>query len=106
MQVVITEDKAITRRQYARQPTSDVTKIDVTSFTSEEAEEKIKELYEKVDNVWRCLACDYTTTARSSDVRKHVETHLTGLSYSCNLCNKEFRLRNSLSRHKSTVHNK
>ena len=98
MQVVRINEKikATTQRQYARQPTTDVVKI--------EAEEKIAELYEKVDNVWRCLACEYTTTGRSSNVRRHVETHINGLSYSCNLCNKEFRLSNSLSNHKSTVH--
>ena len=75
----------------------------VTSLTPEETEEKIAELYEKVDNVWRCLACEYTTTY-SSHVRRHVEKHITGLSYTCNLCSKEFRLSNSLSNHKSTVH--
>ena len=97
-------DKVIQRRQYARPTTSDVAKIDVTSFTPEEAEEKIKELYERVDEVWRCLACEYTTTNSSSNVRRHVETHLDGLSYSCNLCNKEFRLKNTLNMHKYKVH--
>ena len=96
-------NKVIQRRQYEKPTTSDVAKIDVTSFTSEEAEEKIKELYERIDGVWRCLACDYTTTL-IGNVKRHVETHIIGLSYSCNLCSKEFRLKNSLNNHKRNVH--
>ena len=90
--------KEITWRQYARPANNDV-----TSFTSEEIEEKIKELYQKVDGVWTCMACDYTST-KSTNVYRHVEIHMDGLSYSCNLCNKEFRLINSLRKHKFIVH--
>ena len=96
-------NKANHRRQYERPTTSDVAKIDVTSFNFEEADEKIKELYERVDGVWRCSACDYTTTL-IGNVKRHVETHIIGLSYSCNLCNKEFRLKSSLYNHKRNVH--
>ena len=98
------KNKLITRRQSARPTTCDVAKIDMTSFTSDEAEEKIKELYERVDGEWRCLTCDYTTTNGSGNVKRHVETHIIGLSYSCNLCHKEFRLKNSLNFHKYNVH--
>ena len=90
--------KVISRRQYARPANNDV-----TSFTSEEIEEKIKELYQKVDGEWTCIICDYSSKFKAN-VRKHVEKHMDGLSYSCNLCNKEFRLINSLNCHKSMVH--
>ena len=95
--------EVITRRQNRKPPNSDASKIDVTSFTSEEIKERIKELYQRIDGVSSCMVCDYTSTY-SSHVKKHVEKHMDGLSYSCNLCNKEFRLIDSLSRHKSTIH--
>ena len=97
--------EVITRRQYKRPPNSDASKIDVTSFTSEEIEEKIKELHQKINGVWTCMVCDYTSS-KSTNVRKHVEKHMDGLSYSCDLCNREFRLINSLNSHKSIAHSK
>ena len=102
--VRIQESKeVVTRRQYKRPSNSDASKIDVTSFTSEEIEEKIKELHQKMDGMWTCMVCDYTSKF-STSVRKHVEKHIDGLSYSCNLCNKEFRFVNSLNSHKSLFH--
>ena len=94
-----------TQRRYSRpsSTSSDVARIDVTSLNAEEVEQKIKELYEKVDGVWACMTCDYTSTKRFN-VRKHVDKHIDGLSYSCNLCDKEFRSSNSFYAHKSTAH--
>ena len=89
------------RKQYLR--TSAVEKIDVVSLNSEEIEEKKKELFEKRDGVWNCLACDYTSS-HLGDMRKHVETHIVGLCYTCNICSKEFRSKNCLNKHKSTSH--
>ena len=95
--------EVITRRQYARPPNRDVNKIDVTAFTPEEIQDKIEELYRKIDGMWSCMACDYTSPHRTN-VRKHVEKHIEGLSYSCNLCHKEFRSVNSLNCHKFNAH--
>merc|ERR1712147_19084 len=50
------------RRQSARVHNDNVTKFDVGSMTPEEIEVKRKELYQKDDGVWRCLACDYITS--------------------------------------------
>ena len=91
------------RQQLRRISTSAVEKIDVASLNSEEIKDKMKELYEKNDEVWSCLACDYTTID-IRNIRRHVETHLDGLCYTCNICSKEFRSRNLLNVHKSTNH--
>ena len=94
------------KRQYSRSSSVDVAKFDVGSLTSEEIDKKMRELYEKTDEGWRCLACGHTNSgSKSSNIRMHVETHLDGLSYNCNICNKEFRSRNDLNNHKnSSIH--
>ena len=81
-----------------------VAKIDVGSMSAEEIERKKNELYQKIDGVWSCLACSYTAKDRKDNVRKHVETHIDGLCYTCPLCNKEFRSKDSLSNHKYLKH--
>ena len=86
--------EVITRRHYRRPSNNDASKIDVTSFTSEEIKDKIKELHQRIDGVWTCMVCDYTSTY-GNNVKKHVEKQL---------CNKEFRLVDSLNKHKSSVH--
>ena len=56
-----------------------------------------------INEVSSCLSCDYTS-ARQHNLKKHVEKHIEGLSYSCNLCEKEFRKSDSLQHHKYIVH--
>ena len=78
------------RSKYCRPSSNNSAKINVGFMNSEEIEKKMKELYQKIDGVWRCLECDYSTT-RNYSIKIHIDTHIEGLSYSCNLCNKEFR---------------
>ena len=84
-------------RQFERPQTSAVDMIDDTMLTSEQEIkefwlDKVKELYKKIDGVNTCMVCDYTDrTHNTSNIRRHVEKHIDGLSYSCNLCNKNFR---------------
>ena len=90
----------ITRRQ-----PRDNAVINVGSLKAEEIDTKMRELYEKTDDGWKCLACDHTSKGKvSSNIRQHVETHMDGLCFTCNLCDKEFRSRNSLNRHKNYTH--
>ena len=88
----------------AKAASNGVARIDVGSMSSKEIELKIKELYEKVDGVWRCLACEYTTNNSSGSIRRHIESHIDGLSYKCTQCNKEFRSSNILTTHKIRSH--
>ena len=69
-----------------------VAKLDDVSMTDEEIELKKNELYQKIEDIWRCFACAYTSL-RGYDIRKHVETHLDRLCYTCTLCNRDYRLK-------------
>ena len=93
------------RRTCAKEP-KDVAKIDVGSLDTGEIDKRMRELYEKTHEGWRCLVCDYTNSIirNTSPIRIHVETHMDGLVYTCNICSKEFRSRNILSMHKRKTH--
>ena len=68
-----------------------------------EIDSKFEELVVKENNTWRCTVCEKTSNARFN-IKRHLEIHLSGLSYDCHLCGKNFRSSNSLNFHKSTKH--
>ena len=86
-------------RQSYRTVTNSLPKYDVGAMTTEEIDIKIKSMYQEVDGGWSCLECSKIAT-NLSNMRKHVEIHLEGLSFNCNICRREFRLRNDLYKHK------
>ena len=97
------------RRQLSEVPCNDISKVAVGSLTPEEIEKQTADLYQNKGGVFSCLACNYTSSdhrGRSGRwlMKRHIEVHLDGLSYPCKLCNKEFRSKNSLIKHKSTYH--
>ena len=87
-----------TRRQITRPQVNDGTRIDATSMRPEEVEAEIEKLYQKTDGVWSCLTCAYTNRDRAK-MKRHVEVHIDGLLYTCNVCHKEFRSKNVLNVH-------
>lgn len=102
---VIDNSGEVNRGQYSRPAETDLTTIDVKSLTSEEIKAKVRELYKNINGCWTCMACVYISRNKlDSNIKRHVETHLEGLSYSCNLCDKEYRSRNSLYQHKNQAH--
>ena len=67
-------------------------------------DEKIEEMISVVDGVFTCTICG-TTCKQKVNLKKHIETHIEGLSFPCQQCDKTFRFRNSLQKHISTIHN-
>ena len=67
------------------------------------AEEIIQENLVKEDGGYRCKICN-SSKRDKTDIVRHIETHIEGLSYACTECHKTFRSRNSLQNHKSTYH--
>ena len=86
------DDEQLERRSLVRmdrirlRAPKDVAKIDVGFLNPGEIEERMRELYERTDDGWRCLVCDHTNKAsKSSKIRMHVETHMDGLVFTCTL---------------------
>ena len=86
--------------------TRDSVQFDVRSLTAEEIEMKTRELYQKEDGSWICMACPYSTTHSIAHIRKHIETHLDGLIYTCPSCYREYSTKNTLQKHISLHHRK
>ena len=109
-----TTPQPIKRKEISREPKrairqvtnkKSVNKIDVSSMTPEEMSGKMSDLYSKIDGVWRCLACEYENKMVYK-IKRHIEIHIDGLSYNCDLCHMNFRQKNLLDNHISCVHRK
>ena len=66
-----------------------------------EIDQKFDEMVVNEGNLYRCTVCDKTFQSknRKQDMRRHLETHLTGLSYDCSTCGQNFRSSNALRLH-------
>merc|ERR1719418_421280 len=67
-----------------------------------DAKVAVDDLVEKTTEGWMCRTCG-KITKNSSDIRRHAESHIEGLSFSCQLCDKTFRSRNSMATHSSRI---
>ena len=91
----------------------EVTKVDkILVSTSEdfsEVKERVKQYMEKATNgKFRCTICGKEAVGEvknaKTNLMNHVETHLEGLSFPCQLCGKTFRSRNAFNIHKTRFH--
>ena len=57
-------------------------------------------MFEKVDNLWICKVCKFSSH-KAGNLREHVEKHIEGVEYPCNLCGKIMRSSKSLRLHHS-----
>jgi len=60
---------------------------------------KIESMIEKREGGYYCTNCGYTTK-KLFNMREHVEKHIEGLEYPCNLCKKILRSSTTLRHHK------
>ena len=58
-----------------------------------ETDERVNEILIKEAGIIKCMTCGKTGN-HSSTMKRHAETHLEGLSYSCPTCDKTFRYNN------------
>lgn len=85
--------------------------ISLTNTDANEVRSMIENNLERLeDGHFRCKVCGkdskgmIKTKDLKSNMKNHVETHMEGLSYSCQLCGKQFRSKNSFSVHMSRSH--
>ena len=82
------------------------TQMTVTGTVDIQAlDEKIRELTEVVGDRCKCKICGKESSGRNrrQDLGNHIETHIEGLSFECQLCGKCFRSRNLLRSHVSRI---
>ena len=67
--------------------------------------EKIESIIEKINGIWTCKICGNTSKSnKKGDIKRHAETHIKGVSHSCNVCGKTFRSSSLLRVHKYQKH--
>ena len=71
--------------------------------TLEETKKVVDDMIVKDGDIWVCKTCN-KTAKYNTQIRKHVEMHIVGLSFPCLICGKIFRSRSHLSRHKFMEH--
>ena len=70
-----------------------------------QSKEVFDEFIMKDGELWVCRQCGKTAKTKAS-IGLHAETHIEGISFDCKLCDKIFRSRNSLAKHKTRTHRK
>jgi len=60
-------------------------------------------IQKQIDGTFLCLNCGYSVL-KKSNMKKHVETHITTPGYYCKFCPKQFKTKNSLNTHTSNNH--
>ena len=72
-----------------------------------EIEQKIKEQMEKKTVgrtvIWSCKLC-LKESNKNTNIMEHIELHFSGLSFPCNLCDKECKSRSALRMHRNKFH--
>ena len=77
----------------------------VSTSANSDAKVAVDDLVEETDNslMLKCKSCG--KIGKRSDIRRHAEIHIEGLSFDCQLCDKTFRSRKALLCHKQRNHN-
>ena len=73
----------------------------------DEVEAKLRENIVKAeDGTFSCKLCGKSGVKHSRNMKNHVETHMEGLSFPCQMCGKTFRSSHILKNHKYREHKK
>ena len=97
----------VPKEESADLSSSSVVSVDLDNSTTEVTKQMILENAEfRADGSAVCTICGKTTEGkRARDIMaQHMETHMEGVSFSCEHCGKSFRSKNSLRSHKSRNH--
>ena len=75
----------------------------LNSETEYKLKNKIREILTKLDGQYTCTVCGKIGRS-AGNMSKHAETHIDGLSYPCDFCEKIFRSYNAFKTHTSRSH--
>merc|ERR1712098_929548 len=89
----------ISDRMKQNQSISNKTVVTISGHDQNEVNAKIKELIIKEDGYFKCSTCGKVSKDQTN-MKKHVELHIEGLSYKCQLRNNTFRTRRTYENHK------
>ena len=82
----------------------DKVKVPVSSESINELENALNQHLERLGpGLYQCKLCG-KTARMGTDIKKHIETHIEGLSYPCQVCGKTFSTTNSIRSHRSQHH--
>ena len=72
---------------------------------TEEIDQKIsKYIVRGEDRKYSCGFCGKSGVKLAGDIKRHIETHLDDLSFPCQSCEKTFKSRDTLRKHKNKYH--
>ena len=71
--------------------------------TNDEILDETEQMIEKNDGLWKCKVCGKTAIKRSN-MRRHAETHIVGMSHVCHICSKISSTRHNLKSHIFRTH--
>ena len=99
--------KSVVVKEESGDLSSSVVSVDLDSSTTEVTKQMILENVEfRDDGSAVCNICGKTAQGNKAKyiIKQHMETHIEGISFSCENCGKSFRSKNSLRTHKSRIH--
>ena len=97
-------------QEYKSVVSTDFAKVIMSVDANPEAiDSQIENMMERInigEYNWKCTAFGKMTKGSQTQMKRHVEGYLEGLSYPCNQCGKVSRSSNCLNRHMTVYHRK
>ena len=100
----IFDEKPLNELAFDSATTRKYSKTVNVALHDDEAKKQIEDLIIKSDHCddgWICKICGKYTTLKSN-MKKHVEIHVNGLSYQCNICSNTYNTKMSLNNHRKS----
>ena len=99
-------DEEVTKNLTSTAIDSVDTKLFKANTNYEELDETINSMMEKLETgKYACKVCGKVDNQDKAHMRNHIEgKHISGISHTCNICEKSYRSRNAIASHMSKEH--
>ena len=102
-QVQSQDKKYVKTTLLATQSSSELVNSRSSSLITTDVKAALDNLLVKDGENYRCNACGRSSSS-NSNMRKHAEVHIEGLTFECQLCGESFRSRRIIDSHKRRYH--